>query len=254
MEGIDLNKPITYLHSSLRFFNENERHVNRFCKEYVLLLVYEGILRFSEDDVEYELYPGQYHIQKINTLQKGNVASRAPKYLYVHFFAELSDDDTALPFAGGFHYEELKALMNRLDMLSHNNGLLIEKTSCFFEILLKLRQKKEINKLSDQIAVFISKELHHKISLDMLCEAFHYSKNHIINVFKEEYNLTPFEYINNLRIQEAEHLLEVTSDSIHNIAQLCGFDNYSHFYRLFRRKNAVSPVEWRNGKRIKPIL
>ena len=52
MKGIDLNKQIIYLHSSLRFFDKKEHHINRFCEENVLLLVYEGVLRFSEDGIE----------------------------------------------------------------------------------------------------------------------------------------------------------------------------------------------------------
>lgn len=67
MEGIDLNKPITYIHSSLRFFNEKEHHINRFCEENVLLLVYKGVLRFSENGIEHEVRPGEYYIQKAMT-------------------------------------------------------------------------------------------------------------------------------------------------------------------------------------------
>ena len=51
MNGIDLNKPIAYKHASLRFFNKNEHHIDRFCEDDVLLLVFDGVLRFSEDGV-----------------------------------------------------------------------------------------------------------------------------------------------------------------------------------------------------------
>ena len=59
MYGIDLNKEIKYLFSSLRFFASKEHHVDRFCKDDVLLLVYDGVLRFSEDGVMYEIHPGE---------------------------------------------------------------------------------------------------------------------------------------------------------------------------------------------------
>lgn len=253
MNGIDMNKPIIYLHSSLRFFNENERHINRLCSEYVLLMVFEGILKFSEDGTEYEIHPGQYHIQKKNSYQSGNKVSLSPKYLYVHFFAECSNNNEVIPFDGEYNYSELKSLMYRLDILSHNNGTSIEKTAVFFNILSNLYQSKKRNKLSDQIAAFILKEIHNEISLEMLSSKFHYSKNHIINVFRSEQGMTPIEYMNNLRIQEAESLLEITSDPIVSISEKCGFNNYSHFFRLFKQKNSVSPAKWRERKRYSTV-
>ena len=49
MLGIDLDGAIDIKTASLRFFEPNERHVNRFCSCDVLVLVYDGVLRFCED-------------------------------------------------------------------------------------------------------------------------------------------------------------------------------------------------------------
>ena len=249
MRGIDMNKPVTYLNSSLRYFHENERHINRFCREYVLLLVFEGVLRFSEDGTEYEIVPGQYHIQKINSYQSGTRVSLSPRYLYVHFFAESADGGEVVPFDGEYDYGEMESLIYRLDSLSHNGGTFIEKTAVFYKILSELYQSKDRNRLSDRIAAFISGEIHSELSLETLCREFHYSKNHIINVLKAERGMTPVEFMNGLRLREAESLLEITSDPIIRISETCGFNNYSHFFRLFKRKNGVSPAEWRERKR-----
>ena len=59
MTGINMNKPITYLYSSLRYFNANECHVKRFCEEDILLLVFDGVLRFSENGHQQEVHAGQ---------------------------------------------------------------------------------------------------------------------------------------------------------------------------------------------------
>ena len=64
-------------------------------------------------------------------------------------------------------------------------------------------------------------------------------------MFKAEYGMTPFEYLNDIKIKRGMYLLGATSRSIDAIARECGFNNYSHFYRLFIRKNGVSPYEWR---------
>lgn len=250
MYGIDLNNPIAYENASLRFFMKNEHHVTRFCKYDVLLLVYEGVLRFSENGVEHEVHPGEYYIQKSDTFQKGNIASDAPKYLYVHFNAQWTDTDTALPFQGEFNCDALKPDMEALNQMSHGDATYIEQTAKFYEILSALYKKKTPPTLAAQIEKFLSQEYLNALSLEKLCRQFSFSKNHIINVFKEAYHVTPFEYINDLKLKRTEYLLEVTSENIESIAYASGFNNYSQFYRLFFRKHRMSPKEWRNIKRI----
>ena len=252
MRGIDLNQPITYLRSSLRFFEENEHHITRYCKTEVLLLVYDGILRFSEDGKEYEIHPGQYHIQKKDRFQEGKIPSDSPKYLYVHFLADWSDADTTLPYQGVFDYLTMQSLMEKLNHLSHNNGTLIEKSAIFFRILSKLYQTQTETTVANKIADFISEKLLDDLTLEMLSEEFNFSKNHIINIFKKEYKMTPFEYMNYLKIRRAKSLLEMTSRPVESICYECGFNNYSHFYKLFYRMNHISPTEWRNKTRLLP--
>ena len=252
MTGIDLNKRIDFLHASLRYFSENEYHVTRICHEYVLLLVFDGILRFTEDGTQYEVHAGEYHIQKINSFQKGETASSAPKYLYVHFYAEQTNSDTALPFKGRFDCERAMSHMTRLDRLSHTNGTHIEKTAVFYELLLLIKQKNQYPDTADKIADFIQNEFLNDISLDRLCHEFHFSKNHIINIFRNKYGVTPVKYINELKLNRAEYLLEVTSDAAEAVAHNCGFNDYSHFYKLFCVKNGISPIEWRNKKHVQP--
>ena len=48
------------------------------------------------------------------------------------------------------------------------------------------------------------------------------------------------------------NLLESTSKTSEEIMFECGFNNYSHYYRLFVRKNGVSPSEWRANVRSNP--
>ena len=251
MTGINLDKPITYIHSSMRFFNKNEHHVTRFCSDDVLLLVYSGILRFNQNGESYEIYPGEYFIQKAGTFQDGPIASDSPKYLYVHFKGEWDENEHVLDYKGKFEYSELRIFMERLDNISHNSATLTEKSGVFYEILTLLKKGSHPKKQSDIITEYIKTHLADNITLSQLANEFHFSKNQIINIFKKDYGITPFQYINNLKINQAERLLESTSQTAENIAEKCGFDNYSHFYKTFYKKNKVSPTKWRNQRRVK---
>ena len=253
MEGINLDKPILYKHSSLRFFDKNEHRVEGFCRDDVFLLVYDGILRFSEDGEEHEVRAGEYYIQKANTFQAGKRVSDSPKYLYVHFLAEWADSPRALPKTGKFSYERMKETIQKLDKVSRGDYTYTEKTRYFFELLSELYRRHKNTGIAGQIAEFISNNIICIKSLDDICNEFNYSRNHIINLFKKEYGMTPFEYINETKIKRAMYLLEVTSDSVGDIAEESGFESYSHFYRLFLRRNGVSPCQWRKQIHLRPV-
>ena len=252
MKGIDLNRPLQYKHASMRYFEQNERHVDRLCKDDVLLMVFEGVLRFWEDGASYEVAAGEYFIQRKGLLQKGLAASDCPRYLYVHFWGHWEDSGAVLPARGNFEVDRLMPLMELLDRLAHRGATLTEQISVFTELLSRLYRGDREKTPADCMAEYISDHLSEPVSLELLGEVFHFSKNHIINLFKQEYGATPTEYINALRLQKAMHLLEATSDGAEEVASLCGFHSYSHFYRLFQRKTGVSPTRWRRNKRLNP--
>lgn len=280
MRGISFCDTVEYKWASFRYFDAGEHHVTRTCQEDVLLLVFDGVLRFSENGEAYEVHPGEYHIQKHGTFQTGEAASSSPRYLYVHFYAEWGDTcensgavmssagrnagpegigekhgscGEILPFRGEFSYSKLEAVMQRLDFMAHNGYTQVEQAAAFYEILSLLYRRNTEDTTSSRIAAFIEENYGKDLSLEMLAEEFHFSKNHIINMFRREYGVTPFEYVKNVRIKKAEWLLEVTSKTAESIAFECGFRDYSYFYRVFRDKNLLSPNAWRKRKRVRPF-
>ena len=133
--------------------------------------------------------------------------------------------------------------MYEIDKLSHDNALLVQKSAKFFELLVLLQKKYAPLTNAEKFLNFINESDLGEISLELLCDKFHFSKNHFINIFKKELGVTPTKYINDLKIKHAKYLLEVTSDTLEDIAVQSGFRNYSHFYKLFCRESGLSPSE-----------
>ena len=251
MQGIDLNKPIYYRNASLRFFKEGEHHISRCCEDDVLVMVYDGVLRFSENGKQYEISAGEYYIQRHGMYQGGEKASDVPKYLYIHFFTESwGEGEGFLPKRGNFEYSALKTDMEEMNRLSHSDSLYISNAGRFYNILTALCVKKAAASSADVMADYIVKNCGGEITLSMLCKEFHFSKNHIINIFKRAYGITPTAYIQKQRLLKTEYLMEMTSDTLESIAAESGFNNYSYFYKLFVRKNGISPEKWREKKRL----
>lgn len=251
MQGINLDKSIRYLSASLRFFKENEHHVSRCCQEDVLVLVYDGVLRFSENGEQKEISAGQYYIQRHGIYQGGEIASDSPKYLYIHFLTdEWTEVGKILPKSGVFEYSSLKNAIDEMNRLSHSDAPYIAKAGQFYSILTSLYTKKSVPAIADKISDFIIENCCKEITLTMLCHEFHFSKNHIINIFRKSYGITPMAYLQRQRLQKSEYLIEMTSDTIESISEACGFNNYSNFYKLFVHKNNISPEKWREKKRL----
>ena len=140
--------------------------------------------------------------------------------------------------------------MTHLDSLAHGDANLTARTGCFFELLIALSQPEKQDTIAARMAGFLGEPLQEQITLDDLSTQFHFSKNHIINLFRQSYNTTPTDYLNAMRLQKTMHLLEATSDSAEDIAVACGFRSYSHFYRMFLRRNQLPPTAWRQQKRL----
>ncbi len=252
MQGINLNKPILYKVASFRYFDENECHCTRFCEDNVLLLVFSGVLRFSENGKQVEVKKGEYYIQEKNCYQGGEIPSDSPKYLYVHFDGEWTNSDSALIKSGRFDYDALSEEMGKLDYASHNGYLYGEQQYLFLKILLSLMKKTKKQSLAQEISAFIENNVKSITSLDSICKEFNYSKNYIIRVFNKEFGVSPIAYINEIKLKRASYLLESTSQSITEIAQECGFNDYPYFYKRFYAKTGVSPQVYRKTVRENP--
>jgi len=254
MAGIDFAKPVTYKVAALRFFEKNEHHITRFCPDNVLLLVFDGVLRFSEDGVPREVHAGEYYIQRKNCHQTGETASDAPQYLYVHFDGEWTDAPDALAYAGRYDYPRLSELIVRIDEAAHQKVSCNEMQYLFLKLLLTLRDKPARNPTAQLLSGYIDQNLTSITSLSDICEAFHYSKNYIIRIFNREFGLSPIQYLNEAKLRRAMYLLETTSKPIKEIMTECGYGDYPYFYKRFVAKTGLSPQKWRRKIQENPLF
>ena len=67
--------------------------------------------------------------------------------------------------------------------------------------------------------------------------------------FKQATGVSPKQYIIALRMANAKHLLDNTSDTIAQIAAAVGYENTPYFHRLFHKQTGMTPLEYRHRPR-----
>lgn len=92
---------------------------------------------------------------------------------------------------------------------------------------------------------YIDGNLEKHFTLEELAAHCGFSKNFFIKVFKEITGMTPFEYIIESRMILARKLILTTNICIEQIVFLCGFDDRTYFYRMFKKRFHTTPALYR---------
>lgn len=72
------------------------------------------------------------------------------------------------------------------------------------------------------------------------------SQTYFRRMFKETYGVSPSEYIINLRLEYATHLLQSKLYTISEVGEKCGFNDSKYFSRLFKKHYKLSPSDYKN--------
>ena len=80
-----------------------------------------------------------------------------------------------------------------------------------------------------------------------LADNVHMSETHYRRVFRESMNMSPTDYLNMVRIQQACRLLLKTDLPVEIIAERAGFTTMSTFNRNFRSYTNESPLRWKKN-------
>jgi AraC-like DNA-binding protein len=75
------------------------------------------------------------------------------------------------------------------------------------------------------------------------------SQKKIARVMNEEFTMSFKQYLTSIRVHEAKRLLQETDRLVFDIALAVGFNNISHFNRVFKNATQVSPLEFRSKKK-----
>ena len=92
---------------------------------------------------------------------------------------------------------------------------------------------------------FIKDNYKKEVSLEKVAKEVHMTVPSFCRYFKSQTNKTFIQFLIEYRINNALKLLTQSDKDIKNISYECGFNNYSHFNRSFKKINLISPSDYR---------
>ena len=91
----------------------------------------------------------------------------------------------------------------------------------------------------------IHEHIAEEIDVKELADVASVTKTYFIRLFKQEFGLSPIQYINRKKVERAQLLLFTTDNSVKEVAYKLGFSDHSYFIRLFRKIASITPQEYR---------
>ena len=96
-----------------------------------------------------------------------------------------------------------------------------------------------------EIKEYIEDNFYKPLSLKEVSEKFHIDASYLSKRFRNEVGETFIKYITKVRMENACYMLKNTFLSCREISELCGYDDYSYFKKVFRRLFGITPTEYR---------
>ena len=138
---------------------------------------------------------------------------------------------------------KLNRFKSFIGILIHLSNAKKKKLSSF--INKKKYTENEGKRISD-VFEYVMKNYNNNISLEEVANIVHMSRNAFCRYFKNRTNKTFFQFLIEIRIENACKLLSKNKEvSIKEISYKCGFNNISNFNRKFKEIKGVTPSDYR---------
>lgn len=154
-------------------------------------------------------------------------------------------------------YKSFKNIFKELELEQKNKDTFWQETSAYMisKILITLTRNDEtLSKMQSQygydnqiskLQLYINENYYKDINLKELSNSFYTSISTISRKFKDYTGFSIKNYIIITRMQKAKSLLLFSDKDIQEISNEVGYENPSHFSRIFKKYNDINPLKYR---------
>lgn len=104
----------------------------------------------------------------------------------------------------------------------------------------------EMDRLLNMMS-FIHMHYAEPLQVKQIADSASISTRGCLRCFQNIIGTTPMQYVMDVRIQKAKHLLSESRLSILETASACGFQSESYFIKIFRERTGLTPAKFKKG-------
>ena len=153
--------------------------------------------------------------------------------------------------------EELQDVFNTIfehQKVSELNDLVLESQLYrFFAILMKSLRVKDCmhrgnNDYIRAAIQFIRNQYYAPVKVSDIAACVGINRSYLYTLFIQETGMSPNAYLSSFRLTRAAEMLNITGDSIEQIASSCGYQDAVVFSKAFKKKYGISPRQFRKNE------
>lgn len=152
---------------------------------------------------------------------------------------------------GGVSLENVKPAMTNVRSYFRLSAVQILENGAqrLLETVLGSRDHQTTNVVT-RMKQYIDSHLREKINLQELADHVYLNKNYMSTLFKQETQMTVWNYIIAERMQQARDLLLNESLKIYEIAEKVGYEDVDHFTSLFKKHYGLTPLDYKRRLKV----
>ena len=100
------------------------------------------------------------------------------------------------------------------------------------------------DELLEKILAYIDETIYEPLSIAELCQKFSMSRSSLQILFKENMDISPKKYINEMKLEKSRQMICENKYTISEIALMLGFNSIHYFSRAFTQKYHMAPSEY----------
>lgn len=248
---------------SYRFKGIMQKFPNHFHKYYVIGFIESGLRHLSCKNKEYDITPGtlllfnpgdNHTCEQINDMALDYRCLNIMPDIMEKTVYEITGRRYKLNFDVNVVYKcELVDTLRELHQFIMDEKKGLRKEESFYFLIEQIiknytsEEKKFSSPDDDQIEKacrYMDQNYTEQINLDKLCSITELKRYTLLRNFVKEKGVTPYQYLETIRVNNAKKLLEKGED-IKDISFECGFSDQSHFTRFFKNFIGITPSQYK---------
>jgi len=262
--------------SEIKLYGNISMKTNHFHVDYEIYYLLEGQRNFFIKDKVYDIRKGDLVLVDKNEIHKTfdagapfhqRILINFKKNYLNNFLVEANTYDLLKCFHKNTYvlrlkHEDQRYIENLLGKMLFENTNTINSSSIYLKTMLTellilaerlfqnapschIETSNPTHKKISEIITYINKNYVENLTLDFLSNRFFISTFYLSRIFKKITGLNLNQYVNTIRIKEAQKLLLSTNLSITIISEKVGYDSSTHFGRVFKSITGISPLKYK---------